>query len=107
MRDQFPYEPLTEFVFLLDQSLGNKKFDLAAQEFNKAMEMMPEVTDNPEVMFWYAVTLASVEKVEESLPFFKKVFAANPIWQDLVPRLVRAKLLPDKEQVITKVMEQT
>jgi hypothetical protein len=48
-----------------------------------------------------------VEKVEESLPFFNKVFAANPIWQDLVPRLVRAELLPDKEQVITKVMEQT
>jgi len=93
--------------FLLDKSLGDQKFDLAAQEFNKSMEMMPEVADNPEVMFWYAVTLASVEKVEESLPFFNKVFAANPIWQDLVPRLVRAELLPDKEQVITKVMEQT
>lgn len=90
---------------LLDQSLGDEKFDLAAQEFNKAMQMMPEVADNPEVMFWYALTLASVGKVEESLPFFKKVFTANPIWRDLVPRLVRAELLPDLEQAIAKVME--
>ena len=91
--------------FLLDQSLGDEKFDLAAQEFNKAMEMMAEVADNPEVMFWYAVTLASVDKVEESLPFFKRVFTANPIWRDIVPRLVRAELLPNLEQVIAKLME--
>src|SRR5919199_1049361 len=90
---------------LLDDTLGDAKFDLTAQEFNKAMEMMPEVADNPEVMFWYAVTLASVEKVEESLPFFQRVFTANPIWRDLVPRLVRAELLPDLEQAIAKVME--
>ncbi len=91
---------------LLDQSLDDKKFELAAQEFNKAMEMMPEVADNPEVMFWYAVTVASVGKVEDSLPLFKKVFTANPIWRELVPRLVRAELLPDREQAIAKVMEQ-
>ena len=64
------------------------------------MEMMPEVTDNPEVMFWYAVTLASVGKVDDSLAFFKKVFTANPIWRDLVPRLVKAELLQDFEQVL-------
>lgn len=92
--------------FLLDQSLGDKKFDLAAQEFSKAMEIMPEVADNPEVMFWYAVTLASVGKVEESLPFFRNVFNTNPIWRDLVPRLVRAELFPNKEQAIARVMEQ-
>jgi uncharacterized Ntn-hydrolase superfamily protein len=92
--------------FLLDQSLGDEKFDLAAQQFNKAMEIMPEVADNPEVMFWYAVTLASVGHVEESLPFFKKVFITNPIWRDLVPGLVRAELLPDKEEAIARVMEQ-
>jgi uncharacterized Ntn-hydrolase superfamily protein len=90
---------------LLNQSLGDEKFDLAAQEFDKAMEMMAEVADNPEVIFWYAVTLASVGKVEESLPFFKRVFTTNPIWRDLVPRLVRAELLPDQEQAIAKVME--
>ncbi len=59
------------------------------------MEMMPEVADNPEGMFWYAVSLASVGKVEDSLPFFKKVFTANPIWRDLVHRLVNAELVPD------------
>lgn len=90
---------------LLDQSLGNEKFALAAQEFNKAMEMMPEVADNPEVMFWYAVTLASMDKVEDSLRFFKKVFTANLIWRDIVPRLVKAELFPDEEQAIAKVME--
>jgi hypothetical protein len=57
-------------------------------------------------MFWYAVTVASVGKVEDSLPLFKKVFTANPIWRELVPRLVRAELLPDREQAIAKVMEQ-
>ncbi len=48
----------------------------------------------------------SVGKVEESLPFFKKVFTANPIWQDLVPRLVKAELLPNKEEAIAKITKQ-
>jgi hypothetical protein len=39
-----------------------------------AMEMYP---DNAEMVFWPAATLASIGRVEESLPLFKKIFAMD------------------------------
>jgi uncharacterized Ntn-hydrolase superfamily protein len=75
---------------LLDQSLDDQKFDWAAQEFDKAMQMLAMAEDNPEVMFWYAVTLVSVSRVEAALPLFKEVFTKDSRWRDLISRLVQS-----------------
>ena len=52
------------------------------------------VPDNDEFVFWHAVTLAGVDKLDEALPVFVRAFRMNPSWMLLVPRLVQVKQLP-------------
>jgi len=56
------------------------------------------------MVFWHAVTLASLDKVEESLPLFKKVFDADYNWAILLPRLPKSGLLLDKLELIEKIL---
>jgi uncharacterized Ntn-hydrolase superfamily protein len=74
-----------------DEYLGLNKIDKAMAEYQAAAKLVP---DNVEMRFWHAATLASIDKVEESLPIFAKVFKEEPIWREMIPRLVKAELLP-------------
>jgi uncharacterized Ntn-hydrolase superfamily protein len=76
----------------------------AAREFERAVQLMPGIEANPEPLFWHAVALVTAKKVEAALPIFSRVFAANPAWRELVPRLVPAGLLPDDDEVIRRVV---
>ena len=73
----------------------------ALTEYTRAMELYP---DNPEMIFWPAVTMASIGRVEESLPLFKKVFALDPNWAILLPRLPQVGQFPKDEKLIQKIL---
>lgn len=73
----------------------------AMKEYNKGMEIY---SDNPEMIFWPAVTLASTGKVEDSLPLFKKVFTADPQWALLLQRLPKAGQFPNDEKLMKKIL---
>lgn len=92
---------------LIDPSLGDKAFEIAAGQFGEAAEMMRGASDNPELSFWYAVALASSGRAEDSLPIFKQVFGFDPNWRELLPRLVQPGLFPDDQELITRILEQT
>jgi len=53
-----------------------------------------------------AIALANMNRVDESLPLFKKVFAMDHNWVDLTPRLAKVGLLPDDPQLIQKIIRQ-
>jgi len=89
---------------LSEESLDQAKLDLANQEFQKVIET-PAMANNPELVFWHAVKLVDVGQLDAALPFFKKVFDLDPIWRDLVPRLVPPELLPDDEKLIKKIID--
>ncbi len=58
-----------------------------------------------ELPFWHAVTLTSQGKVDDALPIFKRVFAAEPNrWDVLIPRLVKSGLLPSDPVVIERIL---
>jgi len=61
---------------------------------------------NVEILFWHAATLAQIGEVDRSLPIFKEVFDRDPIWRDVVPRLVPSELLPDDPTLIEKIVSQ-
>jgi len=86
-----------------DELMTENKLEEAMKAYTKAMEMFP---DNAEMIFWPAVTMASIGKVEESLPLFKKVFAMDYNWAILVPRLPRVGQLPDDKTLIEKILAQ-
>jgi len=104
-------EPLVELRRLLnvtrayqkmnygDELLAEEKFDEASEAYAEAASLAP---GNVEILFWHAATLAYVGEVERSLPIFKEVFERDPIWRELVPRLVPSELLPDDPELIEK-----
>jgi uncharacterized Ntn-hydrolase superfamily protein len=86
-----------------DDLFTEGKVEEAMKSYTQAMEMYP---DNAEMVFWPAVTLASIGKVEESLPLFKKVFGLDSNWAILVPRLPQVGQLPKDKALIRKILAQ-
>ena len=84
-----------------DEYFARQDIEGALREYAAAEALVP---DNVEMIFWHAVTLVNAKRVDEALPLFKKVFAADRNWATLVPRLPRSKLLPDDPQVIQKIL---
>jgi uncharacterized Ntn-hydrolase superfamily protein len=83
-----------------DACATKKDWECAAREYGAAERMLP---DNMEVVFWHAVTLVTGKRVEEALPLFKKVFAREPKWAELVTRLPAAELLPADDNLIRRI----
>jgi uncharacterized Ntn-hydrolase superfamily protein len=63
--------------------------------------------DNMEIVFWEAVGLFSVGQEDASLPLFRKVFAREKQWVELVPRLAGpVGLLPNDPAKLKKITDQ-
>lgn len=84
-----------------DEYLAQENVEAALKEYSTAEQLTP---DNVEMVFWHAVTLASLDRVEESLPLFKKVFKADYNWAVLLPRLPKSGLLPDKPELVKRIL---
>jgi uncharacterized Ntn-hydrolase superfamily protein len=83
-----------------DDYLTEGDVDRALDEYRRASAILPEES---EPVFWHAVTLASVGRVDESLPLFQKAFGMHPDWVILVPRLPAAGILPDDAELIGRI----
>ncbi len=106
-------EPLAELDRLLgvarayrhmnagDARLTEGDVDGAVEEYRKAEALLP---GESEPLFWHAATLASVGRVEESLPLFAEAFRLRPEWKELVPRLPTAELLPADPELIERIL---
>ena len=86
-----------------DLFIETGEIDMALKEYDLAAEYYPE---NPELPFWTAVSLASVDRVNEALPIFKEVFEKAPDLRNLIPRLIPAGLLPDDKKLIDRIQKQ-
>ena len=61
---------------------------------------------NVEPIFWVAVGLAGAGLVDEALPLFSRVFAADPGWRELVVRLQPTGRLPQDPVAIARILGQ-
>jgi uncharacterized Ntn-hydrolase superfamily protein len=84
-----------------DELVSEKKIDEALKEYTAAGELAPEILELP---FWQAVTLVVVGREAEAAPIFRRVFAKEPYWADLVPRLPAAGQLPDDPALIKRIV---
>lgn len=84
-----------------DELMTDNKIEEAMKEYSRAMEMFPE---NLEMIFWPAVTMASTGRVEESVPLFKKVFAADPRWAELLRRLPEVGQFPQDRRLLKRLL---
>jgi len=84
-----------------DELMSQEKVDEALKEYARAGEIAPEIAELP---FWQAVTLASIGREAEAMPIFREVFRKEPQWARLVPRLPAAKLLPNDDGLIARIL---
>jgi uncharacterized Ntn-hydrolase superfamily protein len=85
-----------------DKAMEEEDFERANEEYSAAEKLAPQIV---EITFWRAVTLATIGRIDEAIPLFEDVFEREPIWRELVPRLVDSELLPG--EVAADVMAKT
>ena len=83
-----------------DDFVAAGRMDEALKAYSEAARVAPEV---PELVFWQAVSLWSAGQEAPATPLFKTVFAADPNWAVLVPRLVPPGLLKADEQGLARI----
>jgi len=84
-----------------DLAVEKKDNEGALREYGAAEKLVP---GNAEMIYWHAVALVNMGRVEESLPLFKRVFVMDRNWVDLTPRLPQSGLLPDDPKVIQRII---
>jgi uncharacterized Ntn-hydrolase superfamily protein len=84
-----------------DLAVEKKDNEGALREYSAAETLVP---DNAEMIYWHAVALVNMSRVEESLPLFRRVFAMDSSWAVLTPRLVKSGLLPNDEKLIERIL---
>jgi uncharacterized Ntn-hydrolase superfamily protein len=75
----------------------------ALREYGAAEKLVP---DNAEMVFWHAVALVNMARIDEALPLFRRVFAMDKNWAILTPRLAKVGLLPDNPGLISRITAQ-
>lgn len=85
-----------------DDALDVGDMDIALAEYERAEELVPEIVEMP---FWKAVGLAGTGRVDEAIPIFTDVFEREPVWRDLVTRVVDAGLLEINEDDLSRILD--
>lgn len=84
-----------------DLAVEQKENDRALAEYGAAAKLVP---DNAEMVYWHAVALVNMGRVDASLPLFKRVFGMDKNWVTLTPRLAKVGLLPDDQKLIDRIV---
>jgi len=84
-----------------DLAVEKKDNEGALREYGAAETLVP---DNAEMIYWHAVALVNMGRVDESLPLFRKVFDMDSNWITLTPRLPKSGLLPDDPTIIKRIV---
>jgi len=84
-----------------DLAVEHKDNEGALREYGAAEKLVP---DNAEMIYWHAIALVNMGRVDESLPLFRRVFAMDPNWATLTPRLPKSGLLPDDAKLIERIL---
>lgn len=87
-----------------DLAVEKKDNEGALREYGAAEKLVP---DNAEMTYWHAVALVNMNRVEEALPLFRKVFAMDKNWATLTPRLPKSGLLPDDAKLIERILKES
>ena len=92
-----------------DLATEHNDLDGALREYSAAEQIASSTSGVPqsryaEMLYWHAVALVNMKRVDESLPIFAKAFALEPSWRELTTRLPKAALLPDDPALIAKIV---
>ncbi len=87
-----------------DLAIEQGDVEAALREYSAAEALFP---GNVEMKFWHAVSLVNAGRVEDSLPLFKEIFAADRNWAILLPRLPQVDLLDADAETLERILAAT
>ena len=73
--------------------------------YREATSIVPDAATNGEAAFWVGITLADTGDVEGAIPWLSRAYLQDERWARLVPRLVAARLLPDDDELVRRLVE--
>lgn len=83
-----------------DVAMEKKDIEAADREYSAAAEMAPEIV---ELRFWQAVALSNNGRLDDAIAIFEAVFAQEPKWREVVPRIAAVKLLTVDEAALARI----
>jgi uncharacterized Ntn-hydrolase superfamily protein len=92
-----------------DLAVEHNDHEGALREYSAAEKIAASTPGIPksrhaEMIYWHAVALVNMKRVDEALPLFARAFAMEPEWRTLTPRLPRSGLLPDDAELIGRIV---
>jgi uncharacterized Ntn-hydrolase superfamily protein len=92
-----------------DLAVEHKDNETALREYSAAEQIASTTSGVPqsryaEMLYWHAVALVNMQRVDESLPIFAKAFKLEPSWCELTPRLPRSGLLPNDSKIVDRIV---
>ena len=92
-----------------DLAVEHKDNEGALREYSAAEQIAATTAGIPpsryaEMLYWHAVALVNMQRVDEALPLFARAFALEPSWRELTSRLPRSGLLPDDAKLIERIV---
>ncbi len=116
LRVEDSFEPLVELRRLLrvarayraatqgDNFMTAGQVDSAMAAYSRAAELLPDSATNGELVYWQAVTLVGLGREAEAIPLFRRAFAQDTSWIELLRRLPAAGLLPPDSALIQRLI---
>lgn len=83
-----------------DEHVADGDIDKALEAYAQAMHLVPDSATDGEAPFWVGISLASVDRVDEALPYLQRAYRQDARWLTLLDRLPEAQLLPDDAELL-------
>ncbi|HEX8824786.1 MAG TPA: DUF1028 domain-containing protein [Archangium sp.] len=87
-----------------DLALERKDTEAALKAYAGAEALAP---GNAEMVFWHAVSLVNVGKVDEAVPLLQRTYRVDPRWKELLKRLPKSGLLPEDPKLMNRLLGTT
>ena len=87
-----------------DNAAALREYAAAEEIASKTEGVLPSRL--AEMIYWHAVALVNMKRVDEALPLFRKCFAIEKSWAELTARLPASGLLPDDPKTLDQIFRQ-
>jgi uncharacterized Ntn-hydrolase superfamily protein len=88
---------------LSEGSLDNTKISSSIEQFNTALNKIPNEDSRLQHQFFYALSLLKCGLKNESIALLKRVFEASPIWKETAARFAKAESNEFLSQIINNL----
>jgi uncharacterized Ntn-hydrolase superfamily protein len=87
-----------------DVLMAEARFEEALGAYERATLIVPDPATDGEAAFWTGVAFAATGRVDEAESYLARAAAFGDRWARLLPRLVHAKMLPEDEGLLRRLL---